>query len=92
MPYPYPVSYLPLTLYGQDLRIAFMDVPPLGQPNGHTVLLFHGHNFVEAIRRAGNAVTEPGQAVTRTLSCRNSGARSAPLGQTSVWNSGSIVN
>ena len=29
VPYPYPVSYLALTLYGQDLRIAFMDVPPL---------------------------------------------------------------
>ncbi len=35
VPYPFPVSYLPLTLYGQDMRIAFMDVaaaraPPTG--------------------------------------------------------------
>src|SRR5262245_59606186 len=29
--YPYPVSYLPLTLYGQDVRMAYMDVPPAGQ-------------------------------------------------------------
>lgn len=27
-------------------------------------------------------------AVTRTLSCKNSGAKSAPFAQTSVWNSG----
>jgi hypothetical protein len=32
------------------------------------------------------------QAVTRMLSCRNSGATSAPLGHTSVWNSGWIEN
>lgn len=61
VPYPYPVSYLPLALYGQDLRIAFMDVRPLGQPNGHTVVLFHGNNFagfyfggvIDAIRKEG---------------------------------------
>ena len=45
VPYPYPVSYLPLTLYGQDVRMAFMDVPPIGPPNGHAVVLFHGNNF-----------------------------------------------
>lgn len=44
-PYPYPSSYLPLTLYGQDVRMAFMDVAPQGTPNGHTVMIFHGHNF-----------------------------------------------
>ena len=44
-PYPFPSSYLPLTLYGQDLRIAFMDVPPVGPPNGRSVVLFHGNNF-----------------------------------------------
>src|SRR4029453_10694363 len=38
-PYPYPSSYLPLTLYGQDVRIAYMDVAPNGAPNGHTALL-----------------------------------------------------
>src|SRR5436190_5453606 len=69
VPYPYPVSYLPITLYGQDLRIAFMDVPPLGQPNGHTVVLFHGNNFagfyfgstIDAIRKEGFRVIAPDQ-------------------------------
>jgi pimeloyl-ACP methyl ester carboxylesterase len=69
VPYPYPVSYLPLTLYGQDLRIAFMDVPPLGQPNGHTVVLFHGNNFagfyfggtIDALRKEGFRVIAPDQ-------------------------------
>ena len=69
VPYPFPVSYLPLTLYGQDLRIAFMDVPPLGQPNGHVVVLFHGNNFagfyfgstIEALRKEGFRVIAPDQ-------------------------------
>lgn len=43
--YPYPVAFLPLTIEGQDLRMAYMDVPPEGQPNGRTVLLLHGKNF-----------------------------------------------
>ncbi len=43
--YPYPVSYLPLTLYGQDVRMACMDVPPAGVPNGRVVVLLHGMNF-----------------------------------------------
>jgi pimeloyl-ACP methyl ester carboxylesterase len=60
-PYPYPSSYLPLTLYGQDVRIAFMDVAPEGTPNGHNVMIFHGHNFagfyfgniIDALRKEG---------------------------------------
>ena len=43
--YPYPVKYLPLTLYGQDVRMAYMDVAPLGRANGRTVVLLHGMNF-----------------------------------------------
>ena len=43
--YPYPVSYLPLTVYGQDVRMAYMDVAPQGRPNGRTVVLLHGMNF-----------------------------------------------
>ena len=43
--YPYPVFYLPLTLYGQDVRMAYMDVAPQGRPNGRTVVLLHGMNF-----------------------------------------------
>src|SRR3954471_13827555 len=61
VPYPFPVSYLPLTLYAQDVRIAFMDVAPSGAANGHTVVLFHGNNFagfyfgnvVDALRKEG---------------------------------------
>ena len=67
--YPYPTSYLPLTLYGQDVRIAFMDVPPMGTPNGHTVVLLHGNNFagfyfggpIDVLRREGFRVVVPDQ-------------------------------
>jgi pimeloyl-ACP methyl ester carboxylesterase len=67
--YPYPVSYLPLTLYGQDVRMAYMDVPAAGQPNGRTVVLFHGMNFggfyfagpIDVLRRAGFRVIVPDQ-------------------------------
>src|SRR5580765_4090722 len=38
-PYPYRSSYLPLKLYGHDVRIAYMDVTPAGTPNGHAVVL-----------------------------------------------------
>src|SRR6266571_2630219 len=67
--YPYPTSSLPITLYGQELRISYMDVPPLGQPNGHTVVLLHGNNFagfyfggpIDAIRKEGFRVIVPDQ-------------------------------
>jgi len=67
--YPHPVHYLPLTLYGQDVRMAYMDVPAAGQPNGRTVVLFHGMNFggfyfggpIEALRNAGYRVVVPDQ-------------------------------
>jgi pimeloyl-ACP methyl ester carboxylesterase len=67
--YPYPVAYLPLTLYGQDVRMAYMDVPPAGQPNGRTVVLFHGMNFggfyfsgpIEVLRQEGFRVVVPDQ-------------------------------
>jgi hypothetical protein len=38
--YPYPVRYLPLTLYGRDVRMAYIDVPAARTPNGRTVMLF----------------------------------------------------
>jgi pimeloyl-ACP methyl ester carboxylesterase len=46
--YPYPVKLLPLTIEGQDLRMAYMDIPPEGTPNGIVVLLLHGKNFFGA--------------------------------------------
>src|SRR5580658_1532279 len=67
--YPWPVKYLPITLYGQDVRMAYMDVAPAGQPNGRTVVLLHGMNFggfyfgapIEALRNAGFRVIVPDQ-------------------------------
>ena len=69
VPYPYPVSYMPVTMYGQDVRMAYMDVPPAGQPNGRTVVLFHGMNFggfyfggpIEVLSKAGFRVIVPDQ-------------------------------
>jgi pimeloyl-ACP methyl ester carboxylesterase len=43
--YPYPVQYLDLTLEGQPVRMAYMDVPPAAAPNGKTVVLLHGKSF-----------------------------------------------
>jgi pimeloyl-ACP methyl ester carboxylesterase len=59
--YPYPVHYLNLNLYGQDVRIAFMDVAPAGRANGRTVVLLHGGSYygwywksqIEALTKAG---------------------------------------
>jgi pimeloyl-ACP methyl ester carboxylesterase len=58
--YPHPVHYLPFTTYGQDVRMAYMDVAPAA-PNGHSVVLFHGMNFagfyfgnvIDALTREG---------------------------------------
>jgi pimeloyl-ACP methyl ester carboxylesterase len=69
IPYPYPVHYLPLTLYGQDVRLAYMDIPAAGTPNGRTVILFHGMNFggfyfggpIEALRKEGYRLVVPDQ-------------------------------
>ncbi len=67
--YPYPVHLFPLTLYGQDVKMAYMDVPPEGTPNGHTVVLFHGMNFggfyfegpINVLRKEGYRVIVPDQ-------------------------------
>lgn len=68
-PYPYPSKYLNLTTYGQDVRMAYMDVSAQGTPNGHTVVLLHGNNFAgfyfgniaEALRKEGFRVIIPDQ-------------------------------
>jgi pimeloyl-ACP methyl ester carboxylesterase len=44
-PYPWPVHFLPLVIEGQELRMAYMDVPPAGVSNGRAVVLMHGKNF-----------------------------------------------
>lgn len=69
LPYPHPVAFLPLTLYGQDVRMAYMDVAPTGQANGRTVVLLHGFNFfgeywagtIDALTGAGFRVVVPDQ-------------------------------
>jgi pimeloyl-ACP methyl ester carboxylesterase len=48
VPYPYPVDFLEVRLYGEDHRMAYMDVAPVGPPNGQTVVVFHGMNFFAA--------------------------------------------
>jgi len=68
-PYPFPVHLLPLTVQGQDVRLAYMDVAPSRAPNGRTVLLLHGKNFfgaywegtIRALTQAGFRVVVPDQ-------------------------------
>jgi len=68
-PYPYPVHFLPLQIEGQDLRMAYMDVPAQGTANGRTVVLMHGKNFggyywvgvIRALSAAGYRVVAPDQ-------------------------------
>jgi pimeloyl-ACP methyl ester carboxylesterase len=45
IPYPYPVQFLELNRFGQDMRMAYMDVAPTGRSNGQTVFWQHGMNF-----------------------------------------------
>ena len=40
--YPYPVEYLNFSVYGEDVRLAYMDVAPTGRANGRTVIFHHG--------------------------------------------------
>jgi pimeloyl-ACP methyl ester carboxylesterase len=43
--YPYPVHFLDLTIEGQALRMAYMDVAPSGHSKGKAVVLLHGKSF-----------------------------------------------
>jgi pimeloyl-ACP methyl ester carboxylesterase len=68
-PYLYPVHFMPVTLEGEDLRLAYMDVPPVGSPTGRTVVLLHGRNFpssywaptINALAGGGYRVVVPDQ-------------------------------
>lgn len=42
--YAHPVKFISLKAEGQDIRMAYMDIRP-ANPNGKTVMLFHGKNF-----------------------------------------------
>ncbi len=67
IPYPHPVHYLDVQHFGQDGRMAYMDVAPTGTPNGQTAMLFHGMNFagkgfevtITALSEAGFRVLVP---------------------------------
>ena len=68
-PYPYSSKYLDISVYEQDVRIAYMDTPAQGTPNGHTVLLLHGNNFggfyfkaiIDGLTKEGFRVITPDQ-------------------------------
>lgn len=68
-PYSHPSKYLDISVYTQDVRIAYMDVAPLGIGNGHTVVLLHGNNFggfyfksvIDELTKAGFRVIVPDQ-------------------------------
>jgi len=68
-PYPYPSASFPFTFQGEDLRMSYMDVTPIGPANGHTVVLLHGNNFggfyfggpAEVLRKEGFRVIIPDQ-------------------------------
>jgi pimeloyl-ACP methyl ester carboxylesterase len=67
--YPYPVAFLDLTIEGQRLRMAYMDVKPTGAANGKAVLLLHGKSFsgnywagvAQALASSGYRVVIPDQ-------------------------------
>jgi pimeloyl-ACP methyl ester carboxylesterase len=67
--YPYPVQFFSLSTDLQPLRMAYMDIPPNKDPNGKTVVLFHGkafgcyyfQNVIEALTGSGYRVVAPDQ-------------------------------
>jgi pimeloyl-ACP methyl ester carboxylesterase len=67
--YPYPVRFLPLSNDLQQVKMAYMDVPPASEPNAKTVVLMHGkafggyyfRNVIEALTADGYRVIAPDQ-------------------------------
>lgn len=61
--YPFPVQYISLTIQGQPVKMAYMDVQP-ASANGKVVLLLHGKNFNGAYwRQTAQALAEKGYRV-----------------------------
>ena len=62
--YPHPVAFMNFRVFGQDVRIAYMDVAPAGPANGRAVVLHHGGSYygwywksqIEALTGAGYRV------------------------------------
>jgi pimeloyl-ACP methyl ester carboxylesterase len=69
IPSPHPVSYAEFVVYGQNVRMAYMDVKPTGAASGQTVVLLHGFNFfgeawgatIDVLAREGFRVVVPDQ-------------------------------
>ncbi len=67
--YPYPVQFLSIASDLQPLKMACMDIRPDKEPNGRTVVLFHGKafggyyflNVIEALTATGYRVVAPDQ-------------------------------
>ncbi len=43
--YPFPVEFMNFQVFGQDVRIAYMDVGPVGSANGRAVVFHHGGSY-----------------------------------------------
>ena len=43
--YPYPVAFMNIGVYDQDVRLAYMDVAPVGPANGRAVVFHHGGSY-----------------------------------------------
>ena len=67
--YPYPVKHFDFTSQKQPLSMAYIDIAPEGEANGHTVVALHGKNFcaatweatIAALTKAGYRVIAPDQ-------------------------------
>ena len=67
--YPYPVAMLAVPGEGEMLRLAYMDVKPIGPANGRSIVLLHGRNFpssyweptIKALAGAGYRIVVPDQ-------------------------------
>ena len=58
--YPFPVKFIPLTIQGEKLKMAYMDVQPQ-KPNGKSIVLLHGKNFNGAYwEKTAKALTQSG--------------------------------
>ncbi len=61
--YPFPVERITLSIQGNAYQMAYMDVKP-DDPNGKTIMLFHGKNFNGAYwEKTARALTHEGYRV-----------------------------
>ena len=83
--YPHPVEFMNVRVYGQDVRIAYMDVAPVGSTNGRAVVFHHGGSYygwywkaqIEALRATGadavaHGATGKGGKVSGSISQKTS--------------------